>query len=148
MPDDTTDEAPKGAFSKLNAYKNIILALAALATAVGSWFRPQDDTKTIASHEYQEEEITQLSQTDQDLHDKMAALQGYVKAYVESERQKELVEAAEKAAAPRSRSRRAPEPSPVVEPAPIKLPDMGQKPQQFSKKSLEAVMQQRQQVKE
>ena len=149
MPDGDTTEStpPKNKFiQKLNAGRNIILALTALATAVGSWFRPEDHTVTEASHDYHEEQIVQLSTDFEDLHGQVSQMQGYFKAKWEAQEQKELVAAAKAAATPSRSRRRASTPPPIPEPKvqieQMQLPDMAPKPRRISKKKLDDVVQQ------
>jgi len=63
---------------KLNAYRNIILAVAALATAVGSWFKPTDTTTVKQSFDWTTEKVQELSKNDVQMHEDIAALRAYL----------------------------------------------------------------------
>lgn len=67
---------------KLNAYRNIILAVAALATAIGSWFRPTDTTATKNSFDWSSKKIEELSDNEIKMKQDMVALRNYVEGYV------------------------------------------------------------------
>jgi len=63
---------------KLNAYRNIILAVAALATAIGSWFKPTDTTTVKQSFDWTTERVQELSKNDVQMHADIVALRAYL----------------------------------------------------------------------
>jgi hypothetical protein len=71
--------------AKLNAYRNIILAVAALATAIGSWFRPTDTTATKNSFDWTSKKIEELSENEVKTHEDIVALRGYLDGYVKGQ---------------------------------------------------------------
>jgi len=72
--------------AKLNAYRNLILAVAALITAIGSWFRPTDTTATKMSFEWTSDKLEKLSTNDVKNHEDVVALKAYMEGYIESSR--------------------------------------------------------------
>jgi hypothetical protein len=71
---------------RLNAYRNIILAVAALATAVGSWFKPTDTTATKNSFDWSAKKIEELSANDLRTKEDIVALRNYLEGYVQAQR--------------------------------------------------------------
>ena len=63
---------------QLNAYRNIILATAALATAVGSWLKPTDTSATKQSFDWTTKKVEELSKNDVQMHDDIVALRAYL----------------------------------------------------------------------
>jgi len=63
---------------RLNAYRNIILATAALATAIGSWLKPTDTTATKRSFNWTTKKVEELAQNDVKMHDDIVAIRGYL----------------------------------------------------------------------
>jgi hypothetical protein len=63
---------------RLNAYRNIILATAALATAIGSWLKPTDTTATKQSFDWTTQKVQELSKNDVQMHDDIVALRAYL----------------------------------------------------------------------
>jgi len=63
---------------KLNAYRNIILATAALATAIGSWLKPTDTTATKQSFDWTTKKVEELAKNDVQMHDDIVALRAYL----------------------------------------------------------------------
>ena len=63
---------------RLNAYRNIILATAALATAIGSWLKPTDTTATKQSFEWTSKKVEELAKNDVQMHDDIVAIRGYL----------------------------------------------------------------------
>ena len=63
---------------KLNVYRNIILAVATLATAVGSWLKPTDTTATERSFDWTTKKVEELSKNDVQMHDDIVAIRGYL----------------------------------------------------------------------
>jgi hypothetical protein len=83
--DPPTHRRGKLLIEKLNAYRNIILAVAALATAVGSWFRPTDTTATKNSFDWTSKKIEELSDNQVKTKQDMVALRNYVEGYVKGQ---------------------------------------------------------------
>lgn len=71
---------------RLNAYRNIILAVAALATAITSWFRPTDTTATKNSFEWTSKKIEELSANDLKTKEDLVALRNFLEGYVQAQR--------------------------------------------------------------
>lgn len=63
---------------RLNAYRNIILATAALATAIGSWLKPTDTTATKQSFEWTSKKVEELAKNDVQMHDDIVAIRAYL----------------------------------------------------------------------
>ena len=63
---------------RLNAYRNIILATAALATAIGSWLKPTDTTATKQSFDWTTKRVEELAKNDVQMHDDIVALRAYL----------------------------------------------------------------------
>jgi len=63
---------------RLNAYRNIILATAALATAIGSWFKPTDTTATKQSFDWTTKKVDEPAKNDVQMHDDIVALRAYL----------------------------------------------------------------------
>jgi len=84
MPDEVTaksDPPPsksKHFIDRLNAYRNIILATAALATAIGSWLKPTDTSATKQSFDWTTQKVQELSKNDVQMHDDIVALRAYL----------------------------------------------------------------------
>jgi len=92
----TSDPPSKGKLfiDKLNAGRNIILALAALATAVGSWFRPQDDTATKQSYAWTAQKIEELSKNDVRTHNDLTSMRTYLEGYIQGQQNAQKAAAA------------------------------------------------------
>lgn len=71
---------------RLNAYRNLILAVAALATAVGSWFRPTDTTATKNSFEWTSKKIEELAANDLKTKEDIVAIRNYLEGYVQAQK--------------------------------------------------------------
>jgi hypothetical protein len=96
MPDEapkTQSDPPssktKNFVARLNAYRNLILAVAALSTAVGSWFRPTDTTATKNSFGWTSKKIEELSSNEVKMHEDITALGGYLEGYVKGQQQEQ-----------------------------------------------------------
>ena len=71
--------------AKVNAYRNLILAVAALATAIGSWFKPQDLSATKKSYDWTAGKIEELSRNDVKTHEDIVGLRNYIEGYVKGQ---------------------------------------------------------------
>ena len=84
MPENQSSDLPpskgKHFVDQLNAYRNIVLAVAALATAVAGWFKPTDTTATEHSFEWTAQRVEELAETDIQLHDDIQAIRTYLEA--------------------------------------------------------------------
>lgn len=72
---------------RLNAYRNIILATAALATAIGSWLKPTDTTATRQSFDWTTKKVEELSKNDVQMHEDITALRAYLEGMKVSQAQ-------------------------------------------------------------
>jgi hypothetical protein len=68
--------------SRLKSLGTLIAAVAALVTAVGAYFKPQDHTVNKASYEELSKVIKELSDESDKNHDDIVALRGYVEGAV------------------------------------------------------------------
>lgn len=84
---DPPSSKTKNFIAKANAARNLILAVAALATAVGSWFRPTDTTATKNSFSWTSTKIEELSSNEVKMHEDITALRGYLEGYVKGQQQ-------------------------------------------------------------
>lgn len=81
-----TKSNPSNAFvGKLRAYRDIILAIAALATAVGSWFRPTDTTATKNSFDWTSKQIEKLSADNVKSQQDLLALHNFLEGYIKGQ---------------------------------------------------------------
>ncbi len=79
MSEEQSDPPDKSRLvDRLNAYRNVVLAVAALATAVGSWFRPTDTTATKQSFDWTTAQVELLSKNDVQMHDDIVAIRAYL----------------------------------------------------------------------
>jgi hypothetical protein len=77
----------KNLVAKLNAYRNVILAVAALATAVGSWFRPTDTSATKTTFDWTSKKIEELSANDIKIQQDMVAMRNFLEGYMKAQNQ-------------------------------------------------------------
>jgi hypothetical protein len=85
----TDSEDPKdkqSILSKLNAMKGLILAIAALVTAVGSYLKPEDQTATKNTYEWSAQQIEELSAQDVQLRQDIVAIRNYLEGYIEAQK--------------------------------------------------------------
>ena len=89
MTDESSDQPktksnpPTSKFvEKLKAYRDIILAVAALATAIGSWFRPTDTTATENSFDWTSKQIEKLSADNIKTQQDIVALHNFLEGYL------------------------------------------------------------------
>ncbi len=80
----TDTDGTKGFMAKLNAMKGLILAAAALITAIGSWFRPQDMKVTKSSYETLAASIEEIGKEVDKNHDDIIAIRGYLDGLVKN----------------------------------------------------------------
>jgi hypothetical protein len=104
MPENKSSDPPpskgKHFVDQLNAYRNIILAVTALATAVGSWLKPTDTTATEQSFDWTTQRVEELAKTDVQLHDDIEAIRAYLQASHEAALAEAQAATAAAAAAP------------------------------------------------
>jgi hypothetical protein len=98
----TKSNPPTSKFvEKLKAYRDIILAVAALATAVGSWFRPTDTTATKNSFDWTSQQIEKLSTDNVKTQQDLIALHNFLEGYLKGQDRQEKPEEKSGAAAPK-----------------------------------------------
>lgn len=74
----------KSFMAKLNAMKGFILTVAALMTAVGSWFKPQDLKVTKSSYETLAHSMEEMGKEIDQNHDDIVAIRGYLEGLVKN----------------------------------------------------------------
>jgi len=145
MPD---SQAPK---SKIMQYKELILALAALAAGLGGVFKPADTTATETAYAFHAAQIEVMAENQRALQQDLANLRGFLDGYLaaedydEDEDEVDEVEPEPARGRRRASSRRtAVEPEPEAEPPRSHrpaLPEMKAKAQTYKKMDFDQLMQ-------
>jgi hypothetical protein len=88
---ETLHEEEEKTLSLLNqilSYKGLIIGIAAVLTALASWFKPTDITATKATYEVLSVKVNELAKTTEDLskaieesHDEVANLRSYIEGF-------------------------------------------------------------------
>lgn len=81
MADEKEEKAKHPFIEKVNAAKNLILAIVALLAAVSSWLKPQDQTATKNSYEWSAAQIEKLAANDVKLQEDLVGLRNYIQGY-------------------------------------------------------------------
>lgn len=123
--------------SKIMQYKELILALAALAAGLGGVFKPTDTTATEKTHQLTTSQIQMIVEANQELRTDLAVLRTYVKAVHSMEA---AVDPEPEPVARNSRRRVAAAPKPARKPAPT-LPPMKSKRRTYHATSFDQVVQ-------
>ena len=82
------EEKTLSLLNQILSYKGLIIGIAAVLTALASWFKPVDVTATKATYEVLSVRVNELSKTTSDLsksiednHDEMTALKSYLEGF-------------------------------------------------------------------
>jgi hypothetical protein len=78
---DVEIELNKSWFPKIGDSVRALAAVIAVATAIGSWFRPQDNTATKASYDTLSQEVKQISDQTIKNHDDLIATKAYLDGF-------------------------------------------------------------------
>ena len=82
---EANSDAPKDPVaSRIKSLGALVMAIAALVTATGAWFKPQDHSVNKASYEELSKTIKELSDQGDKNHDDVVALRGYVEGTLAS----------------------------------------------------------------